>query len=111
MPELGSKMPNLGLSVKVRFTLPIKFGIIRFYVIEGHIMNETENLPQGTVVRVYVDKEKPPMDGEIVGLGSRRIDPVLGQLHIIRCTDGSLPNEIYPYDTFVAPLGIIEVVD
>jgi hypothetical protein len=72
-------------------------------------MKDTKHLPYGTKVRVTISKELDPIKSIIVGLGSANIDPVLGPLHIVKCIDGYLPNSIYPYDTFVAPLGIIDI--
>ncbi len=72
-------------------------------------MKGTENLPYGTKVFVTISKDLDPIKGEIVGLGSANAGTVFGPLHIIKCTDGYLPNEVYPYPTFVAPLRLIDL--
>ena len=64
------------------------------------------NIPYGTKVRVEYQADLS-FDGEIVGKASTQLE----QSHIIRCTDETIPNDYYPYNTAVAPLGCIEVLE
>lgn len=65
-----------------------------------------QNLKKDTQVRVSIH---PGLEfkGKIVGVATTDIT----QTHIIECTDGTLPNEVYQYNTCVAPLSTISVIE
>jgi len=62
------------------------------------------NLPFGTKVRANFTEM--PFEGVIVGKASTD----LTQSHIVRCTDETLPNEAYPYDTCVVTISLIDLI-
>jgi aconitase B len=72
------------------------------------------SLPYGTRVVVNTAKKDDGtfehIEGVVVGVGSARTNSVFGVMHLIRCTDGFLPNKTYQYDTFTAPLEQIDVI-
>lgn len=64
-------------------------------------LEQIANYPQvkdGTIVEVSIDQLK--FKGKVVGLSTQMINPV----YIIECTDGTLPNETYPYKVCSVPL-------
>ena len=65
-------------------------------------MNINDYLPFNT--KVYVTTPEY-IEGIIVGVA----DTGVTQLHIILCTDSTLPNDTYPYNTFVMPRCLIKV--
>ena len=71
---------------------------------------EKANIPQGTTVKVEaLDKEGQGISilGKIVG----KSDTTIIQSHIVKCTDGTIPSEVYAYECFSAPLSTIEILD
>jgi len=52
----------------------------------------------GTPVGVVTD------NGMISGIVVGKANNSITEPYIIKCTDGRLPNDVYKYDTFVAPL-------
>jgi len=62
------------------------------------IDKEEEPLTMGTMAIVTRNNERIP--GVIVGKATNGV----GELYIIRCVDGTLPNDVYKYDTFIAHL-------
>lgn len=64
------------------------------------------DLPAET--KVFVDYGNTiSFKGIIVGKSTTDIT----QCHIVKCTDGTLPNETYPYDTVTSPLQCLTVLD
>lgn len=57
--------------------------------------------------KVLVEQLNTIILGYIVGISSTN----LGGTYIIKCIDNQLPNNTYKYDTFIAPLSLITVVD
>lgn len=72
-------------------------------------MDKMKDLSYKTKVKVVINNEHV-VYGEVVGVATLS-QPVIGALHIIKCTDGFIPNEDYPYDTYTVPLSMIEVVE
>jgi hypothetical protein len=68
-------------------------------------IGDIESIPYGTEVKT--DFGGKVILGKIVGKASHGIE----QLHIIKCTDGQIPNENYSYNTFVAYLSEITVFE
>lgn len=65
-------------------------------------MKVEEYLPAGTLVRA---DSGIPFDGVVVGKVTTGVD----QTHLIRCTDGTIPNDTYKYDTACVPLCLLRV--
>ena len=71
-------------------------------------LGEMVDIPYGTNVEVRYDGENsPPLKGIVVGKASTGLD----QSHIVKCTDGTIPNVAYHYDTCMAPLPLITILD
>lgn len=66
-------------------------------------IGDTKSILYGTTVKA--DFGKYVIMGKIVGKATTDIT----QMHIIKCNDGQIPNNDYPYDTFTAPLAVITV--
>jgi len=63
------------------------------------------NLPSLTPVNVNI----PDATFEGIIVGKAGTDIV--QSHIVKCIDGTFPNETYQYDTIVAPITLIDLID
>lgn len=66
---------------------------------------DATNLEYGTDVKVRI------MDSYVLGkiVGKASLD--ITNSHIIKCTDGTYPNDTYKYDCFALPLTFIETID
>ena len=60
------------------------------------------NLPRNSPVMVRLSTVT--FEGIIVGKATTD----LTQSHIVKCVDGTFPNEDYPYDTIVVPVALID---
>lgn len=60
------------------------------------------DIQYGTQVLIKLEES---FEGIIVGKSTTDIT----QQHLVKCTDGQYPNEIYPYDTISVPLHCIEI--
>ena len=61
------------------------------------------NLPRNTPVTVTISGIT--FQGKIVGKATTD----LTQSHIVKCVDGTFPNDDYPHDTIVVPIALVEV--
>lgn len=66
-------------------------------------IGDNVNIQFGTKVNVLLGEL---FEGVIVGKSTTDIT----QQHIVKCTDGTYPNDIYPYDTLTVPLVLLNII-